>query len=1052
MRISITKKFKKTWNKKKTINSLKTLIIVALATVIYYPPYLQGLFFEKHILLTGIFVFSLFIIFCIYRLVKKDYTMLKTPIEYLSLAFAVVYFISIFNAIHTRSAIIELLKYCMNFAIFYMITDVVVNKKLKLIFLWTITASAVGVSIIGLDSAIGGNLVRTLNKLFSSLGVQGDMFFGLFVDNRINSTLQYPNALASYVMAVFFVVIGLILSSEKLWVKAIGGICAYILFLTFMLTESKGAQLIFPVTLIIFLLVTPRRHKIRATVNVVLFVIPAVCLSFIISPYLSETAFSMTAFLMIISGIILAGNLAIFTNRISELFQRINWKVYLVSALILIVLVSLSINYVLNSSIPIEISHSTSETDNAKLVSRDIHLAPGKDYLLVYTAETRMVEEKPYAYYTRISSKNMNDILFYRDTIIKLKPYNDNNSKKEILLQFHVPDDSSLVNITFVNYYKGTSVKLDNARIVDPETGKTVKEIILKNKYNLDSIIARLNSIRYDASGLSRIIFYKDGMKIFSRNWLLGGGGGAWEYLYRQYQSYNYGSTQAHNYLLQLGIETGIFGLVILLLLILILVGYTIKNGQKCNTRVAQSTIDKNSEVSERDLPNLFLTASITAAIAALFLHSCIDFDFSEASMLFLFWQLISLLNSEFRNELICIRIIPLLKTAQKVKKNVKINQSGILFIVINVIIAIILLTFTTNFIQASKYSKIAFKNLQENKVEEAISNIKRSIEKDKYNEKYVIGYNPVSKSSAMKAGLADLLLIKSELLNKREENGEKIAQSELTQFQRQFADLNKYIMEIENKTGNNLDLSYNLAHFYFSIGQIEKGLAYLENCLKLYPLEPAIWETKVGLFYKLFGQHFNAGEYENAKKYLTSALNVIQEASITNKKNMNPFLFSDETVYKLQILQFIYKNWENNNELIKLNEVKHYLVPQMDINLDTNPDQWISDNIDVIKMNNTDEGISVKATGESFIFTRYPIKLERGKNYYIELVTDRELDGLFYEIEGVVRKTALQAERQNKYISKFIVESEPKEKRNQLWIHLESDCTIKSIVVIEEN
>src|SRR5690606_38999790 len=105
----------------------------------------------------------------------------KTPIDYIALAFVIVYFFSIFVAVHTRSAIIELLKYSMYFAVFYMITEIAENKKTKLIFLWTIIASAVGVSIIGLDSAIGGNFVSVLNKVFNKLGVQGDMFFGLFV-------------------------------------------------------------------------------------------------------------------------------------------------------------------------------------------------------------------------------------------------------------------------------------------------------------------------------------------------------------------------------------------------------------------------------------------------------------------------------------------------------------------------------------------------------------------------------------------------------------------------------------------------------------------------------------------------------------------------------------------------------------------------------------------------------------------------------------------------------------------------------------------------------
>ena len=53
---------------------------------------------------------------------------------------------------------------------------------------------------------------------------------------------------------------------------------------------------------------------------------------------------------------------------------------------------------------------------------------------------------------------------------------------------------------------------------------------------------------------------------------VLGAGGGAWNYLYRQYQSYNYSSSQAHNYPLQLGIETGAIGIITLICLVVALV------------------------------------------------------------------------------------------------------------------------------------------------------------------------------------------------------------------------------------------------------------------------------------------------------------------------------------------------------------------------------------------------------------------------------------------------------------------------------------------------
>jgi hypothetical protein len=74
------------------LNKMKSILIAALAIIIFYPPYLQGLFFEKHILPTGIFVFSVFIAFLVYKWLRKDFAFLKTPIEYIALAVFCKYF------------------------------------------------------------------------------------------------------------------------------------------------------------------------------------------------------------------------------------------------------------------------------------------------------------------------------------------------------------------------------------------------------------------------------------------------------------------------------------------------------------------------------------------------------------------------------------------------------------------------------------------------------------------------------------------------------------------------------------------------------------------------------------------------------------------------------------------------------------------------------------------------------------------------------------------------------------------------------------------------
>src|SRR5690554_6928355 len=110
----------------------------------------------------------------------------------------------------------------------------------------------------------------------------------------------------------------------------------------------------------------------------------------------------------------------------------------------------------------------------------------------------------------------------------------DTKGTEENSIRFTTSENNELTRISFSIYYAGTSVKVDDVKIIDAETGKVVKKVILKNKYNLDSIISRFENMGLSKSLISRLIFYKDGLKIFGRSWFLGSGGGAWEYLYRQ--------------------------------------------------------------------------------------------------------------------------------------------------------------------------------------------------------------------------------------------------------------------------------------------------------------------------------------------------------------------------------------------------------------------------------------------------------------------------------------------------------------------------------------
>lgn len=66
-------------------------------------------------------------------------------------------------------------------------------------------------------------------------------------------------------------------------------------------------------------------------------------------------------------------------------------------------------------------------------------------------------------------------------------------------------------------------------------------------------------------NAVERLYFYKDAIEMILARPLLGWGGGGWQEAYRAYQDYLYNSTQVHGYYFQVGVETGLIGLALII-------------------------------------------------------------------------------------------------------------------------------------------------------------------------------------------------------------------------------------------------------------------------------------------------------------------------------------------------------------------------------------------------------------------------------------------------------------------------------------------------------
>lgn len=183
--------------------------------------------------------------------------------------------------------------------------------------------------------------------------------------------------------------------------------------------------------------------------------------------------------------------------------------------------------------------------------------------------------------------------------------------------------------------------------------------------------IANINLQQH--SVLERGTFYTDAMKIISDYFWFGTGGGGWSAIYEMYQNNPYTSRQAHNFVLQYFVETGIVGLLTFLLLL----GYILYKFLSRHFR-------------QNDINNTSLAAFMF--FVTLGVHSLIDFNMSYVFVGIVFFILLGIVTSEiqgtlFRTKqlkfnrtysvsLIILSIVLLVLTMQKLSANNLYHQA----------------------------------------------------------------------------------------------------------------------------------------------------------------------------------------------------------------------------------------------------------------------------------------------------------------------------------------------------------------------------------------
>ncbi|HZK43155.1 MAG TPA: O-antigen ligase family protein [Syntrophomonadaceae bacterium] len=245
---------KKTQQKTKNTPQLKTWLpiatFIALGILIFYPPFFRGLFFKEDMFLYHIFTAVVFTLIWVYKIYKKDYTFLKTPLDWAILAYAGAYLLSLIGAVHPGEAFYGFLKVLNYFMVYWMVTQLVKDYKTYENILKVLLAAGTSVAMIGILAATG----------YSN-------YPSAFDGRVILSTLQYPNTTAAYLAVISLVAITMLVIEKRLLTKIIYLTTTFLMMLVILCSLSKGAWLIFIIGGLLLLIGMPGLHKIKSLYN-----------------------------------------------------------------------------------------------------------------------------------------------------------------------------------------------------------------------------------------------------------------------------------------------------------------------------------------------------------------------------------------------------------------------------------------------------------------------------------------------------------------------------------------------------------------------------------------------------------------------------------------------------------------------------------------------------------------------------------------------------------------------------------------------------------------
>lgn len=360
---------------------------------------------------------------------------------------------------------------------------------------------------------------------------------------RMTSIFSNPNVFAGVVGIGVLLCLGLICSSQQPGERACLTALLYINALSFLLAFSMGAVATIAIAFLIFLLLEEKGKRI----SLFLLMGETLILSVGAAAVISATSLQKwngvqpVPMLSVGVGMVL---LCLADRWVGQpLAARMNQRIRLFAGVITGV-IALSVVAVMAALLltgPITLG-------TGEYVKRAADMEPGS-----YTLALDTEGDGPL--YVTIESQNRLHTMMHTGNILYRGPASE--------ASFVVPEDSLVVYFTFSA--RG-DIHINSASYVG-EAG--AKKLPLDYLLLPGFIANRLQGLWANENAIQRLVFFADGIQLFQRSPIIGLGLGSFENAIKSVQSFFYETKYAHNHYIQTLLETGVVGLLLLVILLL---------------------------------------------------------------------------------------------------------------------------------------------------------------------------------------------------------------------------------------------------------------------------------------------------------------------------------------------------------------------------------------------------------------------------------------------------------------------------------------------------